>query len=486
MFTQYSKFLTEEQRQMVHDASLEVLENTGMLVKAQVARDIFKEHGCTVRDDGRVFIPHDVVEKYVKMFPSSYTFTAQDPQYDITIPEEGPCVVTASSAPFVIDPKTKEHRRATSDDIANIARLINQLPGFNVFSISTLADDAPDGDLSLYRFYPALKNCKKPVRSNTPRFSELQKVLELGYEIAGGEEAYMERPFINHHYCPVIDPLEMDVESTETVTYLAKKGLPVYTTTPVSNAGMTAPMSRIGTLVLGNAEFLAINIYYQMCKEGTPIIYAYLPTVADLRTGAYTPGAIETGILSMAHTEMAEFYNVPSGGYIGLTNAHCNDAQNGYEVAFNTTGAVCAGASLLNMGGLLDSLTTFDFAKAVIDNEVAMSLKSMKKGIPFDKADFDESCKLIDQVGPAGLYMEEMHTMMNMKDIAYLTNLGSRDFRTQWDGRDLEDRCYDYLEKTMAGPNPVAFPDELDRRIHEHFPTLCKGDAVWPVYDWRK
>ena len=486
MFTQYSKFLTEKQRQMVHEASMEVLENTGLLVKAECAREIFKEHGCVVNDDGRVKIPHQVIEKYIKMFPSSYTFTAQDPEFDITIPEQGPCVVTASSAPFVIDPKTREHRRATSDDIANIARLINQLPGLIVFSISTLADDAPDGDLSLYRFYAALKNCKKPVRSNTPRFSELQKVLELGYTIAGSKEAYMERPFINHHYCPVIDPLEMDVESTETVTWLAKEGLPVYTTAPVSNAGMTTPMSRMGTLVLGNAEFLAINCYYQMIRNGMPIIYAYLPTVADLRTGAYTPGAIETGMLSMAHTEMAEFYNVPSGGYIGLTNSHCNDAQNGYEVAFNTTGAVCAGASLLNMGGLLDSLTTFDFAKAVIDNEVAMSLKSMKQGIPYDKADFEESMELIDKIGPGGLYMEEMHTMMNMKSIAYLTNLGSRDFRTQWDGRDLEARCYDWLKNNMAGKNPAAFTAEVDERVRKQFPGLCKGDAVWPEYEWEK
>ena len=99
MFTQYTKFLTEEQRQMVHEASMEVLENTGMLVKAECAREIFKEHGCTVQDDGIVKIPHEVIEKYIKMFPSSYTFTAQDPQYDITIPEQGPCVVTASSRP---------------------------------------------------------------------------------------------------------------------------------------------------------------------------------------------------------------------------------------------------------------------------------------------------------------------------------------------------------------------------------------------------
>jgi trimethylamine--corrinoid protein Co-methyltransferase len=238
----------------------------------------------------------------------------------------------------------------------------------------------------------------------------------------------------------------------------------------------------MGTLILGNAEFLAINCYYQMIREGMPIIYAYLPTVADLRTGAYTPGAIETGMLAMAHAEMAAYYDVPCGGYIGLTNSHCNDAQNGYEVAFNTTGAVCAGVSLLNMGGLLDALTTFDFAKAVIDNEVAMSLKSMKQGIPYDEADFKESMELIDKIGPGGLFMEEMHTMMNMKSIAYLTNLGSRDFRVQWKDagkKDFEARAYEWLDKVMAGPNPDAFPAELDQKIRANFPTLCKGDAVW-------
>ena len=58
MFTQYSKFLTEEQRQMVHEASMEVLENTGLLVHADCAREIFKAHGCDVNADGLVKIPH--------------------------------------------------------------------------------------------------------------------------------------------------------------------------------------------------------------------------------------------------------------------------------------------------------------------------------------------------------------------------------------------------------------------------------------------
>ncbi len=149
----------------------------------------------------------------------------------------------------------------------------------------------------------------------------------------------------------------MDVKSSEAVTYLAELGLPVYTTI-VPNAGITSPMTMAGTVVVGNAEFLAINVYYQMIREGMEIIYAYLPTVADMRTGNYTPGAVETGMLEMAMSEMGNFYNVPSGGYIGLTNAHSNDAQSGYEVGINTTGFCWPAPPSSIWAVFLDSLTT--------------------------------------------------------------------------------------------------------------------------------
>ncbi|NYE58514.1 trimethylamine methyltransferase family protein [Carboxydothermus ferrireducens] len=351
----YFSFFTEEEKQKIHEASLEILEEVGLLVRNQHAREIFKNGGCLVNDDGIVKIPRHVVESCIKSFVPEYVFYAQDPDKDVKLPADRPVIVTGSSAPNIIDPKTGEERRATSTDIANIAYLINELPGYDVFSISTLADDAPEGQFSLARFYPALKNCKKPVRSNTPNLKDLEMVLELGYIIAGSKEAYFERPFINHHYCPVVSPLTMDQESTEAVIYLTKLGLPVYGTI-VPNAGLTAPLSLLGTLVMGNAEFLALSTLIQLIRPGAPLIYAVLSTVADMRTGNYAPGAIETGILQMGHTEMARYYNVPSGGYIGLTNSHVNDAQSGYETGMNVTAALLAGADLFNMGGLLGSL----------------------------------------------------------------------------------------------------------------------------------
>ncbi len=61
----------------------------------------------------------------------------------------------------------REDRRSRLDNIARIAHLINARPGYDVFSISTLAGDA--------RFYPALKNCLKLAQGNTPNVKQLKK-----------------------------------------------------------------------------------------------------------------------------------------------------------------------------------------------------------------------------------------------------------------------------------------------------------------------
>lgn len=477
---QFNRFFTDEQVQQIHEASLDVLENVGILVHNNKARAIYEKIGCIVdKNSGLVKMPAKLVEEARQSFVPTYTFTAQDPQFDKVLPKNAPVVVTGSSAPNIIDPKTGEERRATSHDIANIAHLINELPGFDVFSISTLADDAPAGQFSLSRFYPALKNCKKPVRSNTPNMKDLTQVLELGELIAGGKEAYMERPFINHHYCPMVAPLTMDVESTEAVMYLVERGLPVYGTI-VPNAGLTSPMSLTGTVVVGNAEFLALSTMIQHIRPGAPQIYAVLATVADMRTGNYVPGAIETGMLQMAHTEMANFYNVPSGGYIGLTNSFLNDAQSGYETGMNTTGALLAGASLFNMGGLLGSLMAFDFGKAVTDNEIAMNLKRMKRGMEFSTENL--CLDLIASVGPGGDYMTEEHTVENMRSISVFPKVAMRGMREQWEleGKsDYQMRAMRYAEKLLTKENPAKFSAELDAKIRSHFPNLVPGDAKW-------
>ena len=174
----------------------------------------------------------------------------------------------------------------------------------------------------------------------------------------------------------------MDVDSTELLIFFAERGLPVYPSI-VPNGGLTSPMSLSGTLAQGNAEYLATTALMQMVRPNTPTIYATLPTIGDMRTGAYASGGIECGMLHMAFAQMARFYNVPCGGYIGLTNSKINDAQSGYETGMSSVAGSLGGADMLNMAGLLDALKAFDFAKAVIDDEIALMLKRVERGFEF-------------------------------------------------------------------------------------------------------
>lgn len=470
---QWAEFLTDEEAHKVHEASLLILDRTGIRVRNDNAKRIFTDRGCTLdTHTGVIRIPAKTVEEYRKFFVPSFAFHGRDPKFDCTLPQDGPIMITASSAPDVIDPDTGVQRRAKSSDIAKIAHLVNELPGYDVFSISTLADDAPEGLFSAARFYPALKNCLKPVRSNTPNMKELEDVLALGELIAGGKEAYRARPLITHHYCPVVSPLTMDVESTEAVIYLADRGLPVYGTI-CPNAGMSSPLSLIATLVQGNAEFLALSLLMQMVRPGTPLIYSVLATVADMRTGNYAPGAIETAMLQMGFCRMARYYGVPSGGYIGLTNAHVNDAQSGYETGMGTTAALLGGIDMLNMGGLLGSLMVFDFAKAVIDHEIALMLKQLKKGIRY--ASEDLCLDLIDEVGPGGLFADQLHTLDKMRTAAYLPKVAQREMREKWKEsgeQEIGSRSLEEARRIIAAGNPAHFDEEVEKKVLVRFPGL--------------
>ncbi len=473
----FATLLTQEQVQRIHDASLEILEEVGLKVRYEPARELFKEHGCNV-DGERVKFPKNVVEKYRKMAPPSFTFHARNPKFDKTIPRDSPVIVTASSAPDIIDPVTGKERRAESSDIARIAHLINELPGYDMFSISTLADDAPTDQFTISRLYPAIKYCLKPIRATTTDHKDTLAMMQMAYIVAGGEEAYKEHPFLTHHYCPTVSPLSMDVLSTENVMYFAKEGLPVYPTI-VPNAGLTSPMSMAGTLVQGNAEYLATVSLMQMVKEGTPTIYATLATVADMRSGAYTSGAIECGMLHMAFAQLARFYNVPCGGYIGLTNSKLNDAQAGYETGMSAMGGTVGGMDMFNIGGLIDALKTFNFAKAVIDDEVAQMMKRVKRGISFSEEDL--AINLIKEIGPGGSFIVAKHTIARMKTEAVMTKIADRDARTIWEKKGAMDTEAHAMKKVkdimMTNTAPLISP-EVDSAIREAFPGLVAGELL--------
>ncbi|MCK0102137.1 trimethylamine methyltransferase family protein [Pseudohalocynthiibacter sp. F2068] len=474
----FFSYLTDAEIQYVHASSLEILEETGLIVRNAKARKRFADHGAIVDNETElVRIPAEVVEKYRKMVPPTITLRGRDSAYDITFPRELPVVATASSAPDIVDPATGITRRSTSADIARIAHLVNTLPGFDLFSISTLADDAPSDQFSLTRFYAALKNCVKPVRTSVYDVREAKQVIRLGELIAGSPEAYWERPFINFGYCSIVSPLTMDYDSTETMMYFAENGITAYgTIAPMG--GLSTPLSLAGMLTIMNAEWLAVATLAQMSKEGTAQIYNFLPVFADMRDGAYAPGAIEIGMMNSAVCQMARFYNVPAGGYLGLTNSKVSDAQSGFEKGMSPLMGAMSGADFIVMGGLQDALMSFDFGQLMIDNEISMMIKRVREGFGFSKE--SASLQEIKDTGPAGMFADNPSTLERMHTATFMPELADRNLREKWElegSSTIQQRALNKALEILSTPNSAALGADADARIRAEFEGIVAGES---------
>jgi len=482
MIETHASFLTDEQVQKTHAGSLEILAEAGVLVRNEKAKKRLADHGCSVDWDTEIVkFPSAIVEEYRKMVPPTFTLRGRDPKFDFTVPRGLPAITTASSAPDIIDPISGELRRSTSDDIARIGHMINHLDGFDVLSISVLANDAPDDQFSLSRFYPALKNCLKPVRTSVIDVREAEQVLKLGELIAGSREAFLERPFITFGHCPMVSPLTMDYDSTEMLMYFAENDIPNYgTIAPIG--GLSTPLTLPGMLSLMNAEWLAMATLAQMSKPDTGMMYMFLPVFADMRDGAFAPGGIETAIMAGAICRMGQFYNVPKGGYLGLTNSKVSDAQAGYEKAMAPLMGMLCGADYMVMGGLTDALMSFDYGQVIIDNEIALMIKRANRGMEFT----DESLAIdqIKEVGPGNIFVDRPETFDLMRQTTLLPDMADRNPRESWlqaGAWDIHKRAIEKAREILTEPNADALTAEVDARVRDGLPGLVAGDSVPPA-----
>jgi trimethylamine---corrinoid protein Co-methyltransferase len=121
----------------------------------------------------------------------------------------------------------------------------------------------------------------------------------------------------------------------------------------------------------------------------------------------------------------------------------------------------------------------FDFAKCVVDSEIALMDKRVWRGLEFSEENLalDE----IAAVGPGGSYMGRRHTRERMKTTAVLPKLADREMRAQWEeaGRpEIHGRALAEARRILAKPNPAVWDAQLEATIRDRFPGLVAGDAT--------
>ena len=174
-------------------------------------------------------------------------------------------------------------------------------------------------------------------------------------------------------------------------------GMPVQICT-AAQAGATSPASLAGALAQGLAESLAGLMVIDAIRPGHPSIFAFMPFISDLRTGAMSGGSGEAAVANAAAAQLLLHLGLPSTVSAGMTDSKTADTQAGYEKGYTIALAAQAGADMINLSvGMLGSIMVASPEMMVIDNELCGAILRSVRGIDVGagKLDLDEMERVV-------------------------------------------------------------------------------------------
>jgi trimethylamine--corrinoid protein Co-methyltransferase len=467
--------LKEEDVVRIHEASLTVLERTGIEVIASDAREIFRKAGARiVEEKGRVFIPRAMVEDAVAKARNEVILYGRDPRHNLTLGGKRVHMGTGGAAVKVLDLETQQVRETTLADVAQIGRLVDALDNIHFYLRACVARDIPTEQLDLNTYYAAITSTTKHVTGNCFTVISARDVIELASMVAGSAEALRAEPFISFVTSWTVSPLRYAPETVEVLTEVVRQEMPVFLSS-APQAGATSPAALAGTLVQINAEELSGITYCQLVKPGTPVVLGYVPSVADLRTGNFVGGAVEFGMMNAAVAQMGQFYNLPVYNSSGLSDSKLPDIQAGYEKGITGLAAALAGANFIHhSAGFLESMLTVAYEQYVIDDDINGSILRAVRGIEVNEDTL--SVDLIDQVCRGeGHYLGTQQSLELMTSEYFYPRTSDRQRRDNWEadgGLDMRERARLKAKEILRTHHPEPIPAEIDAAIRERFEIL--------------
>ncbi len=390
--------LPSEQVEALHEATLRILAETGVVLTHPAARQILVDAGAAVKGE-RVLFPPELVEKAIADAGKSVTIRGRGGMTKI-LGKGHLYFHNLGGARDVFDAASGQIRRATLQDVRDATRLLDALPNCHTITPFFTPCDVPGELMSLAMYRHALPFTTKPLQGPGVQFpAEVRYAVRMAEVIGPAPEV------LTLSVSPV-SPLSIPEHEAEAIIEIARHGI-AFAPLPCPTAGTTAPFSLAGALAQQNAEVLAALVLAQVVRPGLPVIYCGRLAMMEPRTGISVWGGVEMGLASAATVQIGHRYGLPVNVYGFSTNAHTLDLQSGFERGLNVLLPALAGADELSGIGEMEAGVTGSYALMVADNEFAGSVLRARRGFVAD----DESLavEVIAQV------METTHNFLGQR-----------------------------------------------------------------------
>lgn len=451
-------FLSPSDLDLLHGATLRILSETGVILTHPRARDLLTASGAALKGD-RLLLPADLVEHCLSLCPSQVSLRGRGGLVK-TLGDGSLHWHNLGGAPEVYQPLTGTRRPATVQDVRDSTRLLDALPGATTITPFFTPRDVPGRLMSLAMYRYALPHTTKPLQGpGVQNALEVARVLRMAEVIGPPAEV------LSLSISPV-SPLTFPDDHVGAILAVAEAGV-LFGPLPCPTAGTTAPFSLAGAIAQQNAEVLASIVLAELAHPGLPVVYCGRLAMMEPRTGVSVWGGVELGLVSAGTVQLAHRYGLPVNVYGFSTNAHSFDVQNGFERALNAAIPALAGADELSGIGEMEAGVMGSFAQMVIDNEIALSVGRLRRGITVD-----ETALAVDVIAAvmdgSHNFLAEKHTRAYLRSgEVQLTRLADRRPWETWaaDGRQgMAERAQAEAERLLR-EHLVAPLDDYQERL---------------------
>jgi trimethylamine---corrinoid protein Co-methyltransferase len=466
--------LTPEEILRLHTATLDIIETTGVRFPSKRALDIWEMHGANVdRNTSVVKVPGYIIEDALKLAPPKYVLAARNPEQDLPLDGNHVFLGTDGCGVEVLDITTGKRRMSSWQDVADIARIADDLDEIAFHWVAVSAQDYPAKTRGLHELRAIWENSTKHAQTESIyNEREARSAIEMAAAIAGGRDALRKRPLLSIMQCTA-PPLGQDGGSVDAALIGAEAGLPVGFMT-MAACLTTGPATMAGNLVVGNAEVISAIALIQLAFPGSPVFYAAAQTASDLKTGAYTGGGPEDFLFGAAQNKLSDFYNVPLSMGSFATGAKEPNWHAGVENSLSTFMASLVMSDMLLGAGLLHGSRIWSYAQMLLDCEIFSIIQKVMQGIVVD----DETLALdvIRNVGPGGNFLSQKHTLKHMREIFIPQFMDRRPYNV-WEEKhdDGRDWALDKARKILSSHQPKPLDPMISAELKNIIASVEKG-----------
>ena len=454
----------------IHDASLEVLANTGFRFVSETALQIFKAHGFRIEGQ-RVYFTERQIRRALAGIPKRFTILARNPKFNILIKRGVSSFGLGRGAVNMIQ-ADGSIRRGTVEDVIAASKLCQMMDELEHWGPLVYPTDVEPDNVYLAAWEAMVKYVDKPYLYASRHHIDF---VALAYGTTREEMA--RRPDFTRSYgqstAVVQSPLSMFSEDCEDLIEYARCGI-AFNVASMPVAGTTGPCTLSGLVVQQNCENLAAMVFAQLVRPGCPVYYGAIGGRADMKSLTPRFGSAEARIIGRAGVQMAHSYGLAVRGGAGITDAPVCDFQAGAQAMLHILSVLEKGPEFMPSCGLLGSYVGASLGKLVLDAELITQAKRFLT--PMNPTRERLAVDVIAEVGPGGHYIEHPHTLENFRSEFFVDSLFQSLTYEQWGASGRYDEVQLAREKAQAliegyqrPPMDQGLEAEIDAFVERHW-----------------